>query len=112
SRPKPPCIEPGTFCTHPYRCEFFDHCHPASNPDDVRSLPIPSDKIRMLLHYGVTSISELPTATDLKLYWHFTNRECSRVDGFRHARSCGAMAQSTVEARIGCHNVSGLFHGF
>lgn len=89
SRPKPPCIEPGTFCTHPYRCEFFDHCHPAPNPDDVRSLPIPSDKIRMLLHYGVTSISELPTATDLKLYWHFTNRECSRVDGFRHARSCG-----------------------
>ena len=89
SRPEPPHIEPGTFCTHPHRCEFFEHCHPAPDQDDVRSLPIPADKIQMLLHYGMTSISELPTAMHLKLLWHFTDRQCSRIDAFRHARRCG-----------------------
>ncbi len=100
SRPEPPLIEPGTFCTHPYRCEFYEHCHPAPDQDDVRSLPIPVDKIRMLLDYGVTSISQLPTATHLKLRWHFTNLQCSRIDAFRHARRYGLWLSPNLDQQL------------
>lgn len=100
SKPEPPNIEPGSFCKNPYRCEFFDHCHPAKDPDDVRSLPISADKIGMLLHNGLTSISELPTATHLRLYWHFTDRECCRVDAARRARTCGLSVDARLQSEL------------
>ena len=48
-----PGVETGSFCKNPYRCEFFEYCHPPIDTEAVRSLPIPEDKIRMLLHNGV-----------------------------------------------------------
>jgi Domain of unknown function(DUF2779) len=99
SQPEPPNIETGSFCKKPYRCEFFDHCHPALDPDGVRSLPISADKIRMLLQNGLTSISELPTAIHLRL-WHFTNRECSRIDAARRARTCGLSVDAKLHSEL------------
>ncbi len=100
SQPEPPNIETGTFCKNPYRCEFFEYCHPAPDEDDVRSLPIPAEKIGMLLHYGLTSISELPTATHLRLYWHFTNRECSKIDAARRACTCGLSVDEKLQSEL------------
>ena len=82
---RPPSVETGSFCKNPYRCEFFDHCHQPLDTDDVRSLPLSEDKIRMLLHNGVATVYELPTNIQLRLYWHFTENDCSRINAARSA---------------------------
>lgn len=84
-----PDVETGYFCKSPYRCEFFEHCHPPLDTEDVRSLPISEDKIRMLLHNGVATVSELPTNIHLRLYWHFTENDCSRINAARNAGKNG-----------------------
>jgi hypothetical protein len=99
-QPEPPNIETGSFCKSPYRCEFFDHCHPPPDVDDVRSLPISADKIRMLLHNGVTTVSELPTNIDLRLYWHFTEKQCSRINSARSARKCGLAVGAKLQSEL------------
>ena len=100
SRPEPPNIETGSFCKRPYRCEFFEHCHSAIDPDDVRSLPIPADKVQMLRHHGVTSISDLPTTIRLKLGWHFSSMQCSRIDAARRARTCGLSVDPKLRSEL------------
>jgi len=99
-RPEPPNIEPGSFCKIPYRCEFFDYCHIAQDQDDLRSLPIPAHKIQTLLHNGLISVSELPNTIHLRLYWHFTNSECSRVDAARRARTSGLSVDPRLRAEL------------
>jgi hypothetical protein len=89
-----PDLETGYFCKSPYRCEFFEHCHPPLDTEDVRSLPISEDKIRMLLHNGVATISELPTNIHLRLYWHFTETDCSKINA---ARSAGREGLAVAE---------------
>jgi Domain of unknown function(DUF2779) len=85
SNPEPPRVETGSFCKSPYRCEFFEHCHPPLDTNDVRSLPLSEEKIRMLLHNGVATVSELPPNINLRLYWHFTEADCSRINAARSA---------------------------
>src|SRR5439155_3929011 len=89
SRPEPPKIETGIQCERPYRCEFYEYCHTRPDFDDVRFLPIAPEKISMLLHNDVRSISDLPSSDELRLYWHFTNRECSTIDAAKRARVRG-----------------------
>ena len=97
SQPEPPNIEPGSFCKNPYRCEFFDHCHPAKYQDDVRSLPLPAGKIHILLQQGLTSLSELPPATCLTKYLHLTDRERLIVDAARYARTHGLWTDARLQ---------------
>ncbi len=85
ANPEAPVIETGSFCKSPYRCEFFEHCHPPLDTEDVHSLPISQDKIRMLLQNGVATVSELPTNIHLRLYWHFTETDCSKINAARSA---------------------------
>lgn len=89
-----PDVETGYFCKSPYRCEFFEHCHSPLDIEDVRSLPISEDKIRMLLHNGVATVSDLPTNIHLRLYWHFTETDCSRINA---ARSAGRYGLAVAE---------------
>jgi len=89
ANPDPPSVETGSFCKSPYRCEFFEHCHPPLDADDVRSLPLSEDKIRMLLHNGVATVSELPPNINLRLYWHFTEADCSRINAAKSAGQHG-----------------------
>jgi hypothetical protein len=97
SQPEPPNIETGSFCKKPYRCEFFDHCHPAKDQDDVRSLPLPAGKIHILLQQGLTSLSELPTATCFTRYLHLTDRERIIVDAARYARRHGLWTDARLQ---------------
>jgi uncharacterized protein DUF2779 len=89
AKPEAPNVEIGSFCKTPYRCEFFECCHPPLDADDVRSLPLSEDKIRMLLQNGVVTVSELPTNIHLRLYWHFTENDCSRINAARNAGKNG-----------------------
>jgi hypothetical protein len=97
-----PRIETGSFCKTPYRCEFFELCHQVPDADDVRSLPLSEDKIRMLLQNGVASISELPTNIHLRLYWHFTETDCSRINAAkiagRHGLAVGNKLRNELAA--------------
>lgn len=94
ANPEAPSVETGSFCKSPYRCEFFEHCHPPLDAENVRSLPISQDKIRMLLQNGVTTVSELPTNIHLSLYWHFTGTDCTKINA---ARSAGRKGLAVAE---------------
>lgn len=100
SNPEPPSVETGSFCKSPHRCEFFEHCHPALETDDVRSLPISEDKIRMLLHNGVATVSELPSNINLRLYWHFTETDCLRINAARNAGKYGVAVADKLGSEL------------
>ncbi len=61
AQPQPPSVVPSSQCNSPIYCEFFEHCHPVWENDDVRSLPIAASKIEALRSEGITSIDQLPT---------------------------------------------------
>jgi len=83
AQPLPPKAKPGTRCTSPYDCEFYDHCHPVWPDDDVRSLPIAGCKIEALRSGGITSIAQLPSQIVLKQQFHLTAKECKFALGAR-----------------------------
>jgi len=112
SQPEPPDIETGSFCKNPYRCEFFDHCHPVPDQDDVRSLPISADKIRILLQNGLTSISQLPTTGHLRLDWHFTGKQCSRIDAVKRALTSGLSVDARLQGELAAVQYPACFVDF
>jgi predicted RecB family nuclease len=61
ARAKPPDIEPGTHCTHPFDCEFFDLCNKPLPVDHVANLPgISPKKLEELAGRGIESITNIP----------------------------------------------------
>jgi predicted RecB family nuclease len=58
---EPPKVEPGTHCTDPFPCEFFEQCNPPVPADHVSQLPgIRANKVADLLAKGVVSIHQIP----------------------------------------------------
>ncbi len=93
----PPNPEPGTRCTSPYDCEFYDHCHPAWPDDDVRSLPIAGCKIEALRSAGITMIDQLPSPIILMEEFHLTKTECKFALG---AKEKGVRIAPELEAEL------------
>jgi hypothetical protein len=61
AKAKPPDIEPGDHCTHPFDCVFFDFCNKPLPADHVRYLPgISPKKLEELANRGIDSIKEIP----------------------------------------------------
>jgi predicted RecB family nuclease len=61
SMPKEPDIPPGSQCTDPVTCEFFDHCNPPLPDDHVLRLPrIQAQAVEELEDMGVESIRDIP----------------------------------------------------
>src|SRR5271155_1667805 len=66
NRNKPPDIKPGKHCTHPVRCEFYDHCNPELPTDHVSYLPrIQAKKVENLFAAGITLIKQIPATFPL-----------------------------------------------
>jgi predicted RecB family nuclease len=66
----PPDIEPGSQCTNPYTCEFYDHCNDPLPIDHIENLPgISAKKLQELATLGIESISNIPTG------FRFTDRQ-------------------------------------
>ena len=62
NRKTPPDIAPGSQCSNPFLCEFFNHCNPELPDDHIRFLPrIGKKKIEQLAAAGITSIKKIPT---------------------------------------------------
>jgi hypothetical protein len=61
ARATPPDIEPGSQCTNPFTCEFYDHCNRPLPTDHVENLPgITPTKLEKLAALGVKSIGDIP----------------------------------------------------
>jgi CRISPR/Cas system-associated exonuclease Cas4 (RecB family) len=61
ARAKPPDIEPGSHCTKPYGCEFYDVCNTSLPIDHVANLPgISPKKLEELASQGIESIGKIP----------------------------------------------------
>ena len=61
ARDKPPDIAPGSQCTHPYTCEFYDLCNQPLPVDHVANLPgISPKKLADLATRGIESIEKIP----------------------------------------------------
>ena len=61
ARAKPPDIEPGSHCTRPHGCEFYDLCNKPLPVDHVANLPgISPKKLKELASRGIGSIGEIP----------------------------------------------------
>jgi predicted RecB family nuclease len=59
--PKAPDLPPGSHCTDPVTCEFFDRCNPPRPDDHVGSLPrIQASAVEELEEIGVRSIRDIP----------------------------------------------------
>jgi predicted RecB family nuclease len=59
--PKAPNIPPGSHCTEPVTCEFFDRCNPPRPDDHVGYLPrIRASAVEELVEMGVESIRDIP----------------------------------------------------
>jgi predicted RecB family nuclease len=59
--PNAPDLPPGSHCTDPVTCEFFDRCNPPRPDDHVGYLPrIQASVIEELEQNGVESIREIP----------------------------------------------------
>jgi CRISPR/Cas system-associated exonuclease Cas4 (RecB family) len=66
ARAKPPDIEPGSHCTRPCCCEFYDVCNKPLPVDDVANLPgITAKKLAELATWGIQSIRKIPKTFDL-----------------------------------------------
>ena len=58
---KPPDIEPGSHCTNPFGCEFYDVCNKPLPVDHVANLPgISPKKLEELASQGIESIGKIP----------------------------------------------------
>jgi predicted RecB family nuclease len=61
SMPEAPDIKPGTHCTHPVTCEFFDRCNPPLPDDHIGYLPrLHASAEEELEGMGVESIHDIP----------------------------------------------------
>jgi CRISPR/Cas system-associated exonuclease Cas4 (RecB family) len=61
ARAKPPDIEPGSHCTNPFTCEFYDICNKPLPVDHVANLPAISAKtLEELATRGIESIGKIP----------------------------------------------------
>jgi hypothetical protein len=61
AKSKPPDIEPGAQCTHPYDCEFYDVCNKKLPIDHITYLPgISADKLEELASRRIESIKKIP----------------------------------------------------
>jgi hypothetical protein len=59
--PKAPDLPPGSHCTEPVTCEFFDRCNPPRPDDHVGYLPrIQASAVEELEEIGVESIRDIP----------------------------------------------------
>jgi predicted RecB family nuclease len=59
--PKAPDLPPGSHCTDPVTCEFFDRCNPPRPDDHVGYLPrIQASAVEELGEIGVESIRDIP----------------------------------------------------
>jgi len=66
ARAKAPDVEPGSHCTKPYCCEFYDHCNKSLPVDHVGNLPgISSKKLEELASRGIESIGNIPKSFPL-----------------------------------------------
>ncbi len=60
-QPAAPDVEPGTQCTEPVLCEFYDHCNPDLPADHVSFLPrIRTEKVDDLISSGIMSVHQIP----------------------------------------------------
>jgi len=58
---KAPDLPPGSHCTEPVTCEFFDRCNPSRPDDHVGYLPrIQASAVEELEEIGVESIRDIP----------------------------------------------------
>jgi len=61
ARAKPPDIEPGSHCTNPFTCEFFDVCNKSLPVDHVANLPgITPKRLEELANRRIESIGKIP----------------------------------------------------
>jgi predicted RecB family nuclease len=61
SMPAAPDIKPGTHCTHPVTCEFFDRCNPPLPDDHIGYLPrLHASAEEALEDLGIESIHDVP----------------------------------------------------
>jgi len=61
ARAKPPDIEPGSHCTNPFTCEFYDVCNKPLPVDHIANLPgISPKKLEELASLGIESIGKIP----------------------------------------------------
>jgi hypothetical protein len=61
ARAKPPDIEPGSQCTKPFTCEFYDVCNKPLPVGHVANLPVISaEKLEELASRGIDSIGKIP----------------------------------------------------
>ena len=59
--PMAPQIPPGSHCTNPVTCEFFDRCNPPRPDDHIGYLPrLHASAAEELEEMGVESISDIP----------------------------------------------------
>jgi hypothetical protein len=60
-RRKAPDIEPGSHCTDPFGCEFYDVCNKPLPADHVANLPgIKPNRLEQLATRGIQSIKKIP----------------------------------------------------
>jgi hypothetical protein len=64
-KPDPPNVIPGTQCSQPGRCVYFDYCHQNIRPGSIYCLPYGSKIIPVLQNRGITRLLDIPD--DLKL---------------------------------------------
>jgi predicted RecB family nuclease len=61
NQPKAPDFPPGSHCTNPVTCEFFDRCNPPRPADHVGYLPrIQASAVEELEEMGIASILDIP----------------------------------------------------
>src|ERR1022692_2078316 len=66
SMPTAPELKPGSHCTAPVVCEFYDRCNPPRPQDHVGYLPrIHSSAMEELEEMGIKSIRDIPDDFDL-----------------------------------------------
>jgi predicted RecB family nuclease len=64
--PTAPDIKPGSHCTAPVVCEFFDHCNPPRPHDHIGFLPrLHASAMEELEELGIESIREIPDDFEL-----------------------------------------------
>jgi predicted RecB family nuclease len=66
SMPTAPDIKPGSHCTAPVVCEFFDHCNPQRPDDHIGYLPrLHASAMEELEEMGIESIYDIPDDFEL-----------------------------------------------
>jgi predicted RecB family nuclease len=66
SLPQAPQIAPGSHCTNPVTCEFYDRCNPPRPEDHIGYLPrLHASAAEELEELGIASIHDIPDAFEL-----------------------------------------------